>query len=64
MTARLIFPRVWMHHFGEPMVSTPSDFGTRSTAPSHPDLLDYLAARLQQDHWSLNVKARCCRRAT
>jgi hypothetical protein len=42
-----------MHHFGEPMVSTPSDFGTRSTPPAHPGLLDYLAARLQQERWSL-----------
>jgi len=53
LTSRVIVNRVWMHHFGEPMVSTPSDFGTRSTPPSHPDLLDYLATRLQQDHWSL-----------
>jgi len=53
LTSRVIVNRVWMHHFGEPMVSTPSDFGTRSTPPIHPDLLDYLAARLQQDHWSL-----------
>ena len=53
LTARVIVNRVWMHHFGEPMVSTPSDFGTRSTPPTHPELLDYLASRLQQDGWSL-----------
>jgi Protein of unknown function (DUF1553)/Protein of unknown function (DUF1549)/Planctomycete cytochrome C len=53
LTSRVIVNRVWMHHFGEPMVSSPSDFGTRSTAPSHPDLLDYLAARLMEDGWSL-----------
>ena len=53
LTSRVIVNRVWMHHFGEPMVSTPSDFGTRSTPPVHPELLDYLAGRLQQERWSL-----------
>ena len=53
LTARVIVNRVWMHHFGEPMVSTPSDFGTRSTPPTHPELLDYLASRLEQEGWSL-----------
>jgi hypothetical protein len=47
-----------MHHFGEPMVSTPSDFGTRSTPPTHPELLDYLASRLQQEGWSLKALHR------
>jgi hypothetical protein len=53
LTSRVIVNRVWMHHFDEPLVSTPSDFGTRSTPPAHPLLLDYLAERLQQDQWSL-----------
>ena len=55
---RVIVNRVWMHHFGEPLVSTPSDFGTRSTPPTHPELLDYLAARLQREGWSLKALHR------
>ena len=58
MTSRVIVNRVWMHHFGEPLVSTPSDFGTRSTPPSHPELLDYLAARLMDEGWSLKALHR------
>src|SRR5262249_2700930 len=45
--------RVWMHHFGEPLVATPSDFGVRSSPPSHPELLDYLAWTFRQEDWSL-----------
>jgi hypothetical protein len=53
LTARVIVNRVWMYHFGEPLVSTPSDFGKRSTLPSHPELLDHLATRFMQEGWSL-----------
>jgi hypothetical protein len=53
LTSRVIVNRVWMHHFGEPLVSTPSDFGTRSSPPSHPELLDDLAARFIEAGWSL-----------
>ncbi len=58
LTARVIVNRVWMHHFGEPLVGTPSDFGTRSTPPSHPELLDYLADRLRSEGWSLKALHR------
>ena len=44
LTARVLVNRVWMHHFGEPLVSSPSDFGSRSTAPTHPQVLDWLAS--------------------
>lgn len=53
LTARVMANRVWMHHLGAPLVATPSDFGTRSDPPSHPELLDYLAWTLQQHGWSL-----------
>src|SRR5439155_11197276 len=53
LTARVIVNRVWMHHFGEPLVDTPNDFGTRSTPPAHPELLDYLALALRREGWSL-----------
>ncbi len=53
LTSRVLVNRVWMHHFGEPLVATPSDFGTRGTPPTHPDLLDYLAHEFMADGWSL-----------
>ncbi len=53
LTARVIVNRVWMYHFGEPLVATPSDFGLRSEPPTHPELLDHLASRLVQGGWSL-----------
>ena len=58
LTARVIVNRVWMHHFGEPLVLSPSDFGVRSQPPSHPELLDYLAVELQQSGWSLKALHR------
>ena len=52
LTARVWVNRIWAYHFGTPLVRTPSDFGLRSEPPTHPALLDYLAARLMADHWS------------
>ncbi len=53
LTARVLVNRVWMHHFGEPLVSSPSDFGNRSTAPQQGDLLDYLTIQFVQGGWSI-----------
>ncbi len=53
LTARVIVNRVWRWHFGEGIVRTPSNFGMLSEPPTHPDLLDWLAARFVADGWSL-----------
>jgi hypothetical protein len=51
--ARVIVNRLWQHHFDAGFVSTPNDFGFTGGQPSHPELLDYLAARLIESNWSL-----------
>ncbi len=58
LTARVIANRVWQYHFGEGLVRTPNDFGARGTPPTHPDLLDHLAARLVRSGWSLKALHR------
>ncbi|MBS0204171.1 MAG: PSD1 domain-containing protein [Planctomycetes bacterium] len=58
LTARVMVNRVWMYHFGEPLVSTPSDFGKRSTLPVHAELLDHLASQFMRDGWSLKTLHR------
>jgi hypothetical protein len=53
LAARVIVNRVWGWHFGRPLVATPSDFGTQGDKPTHPQLLDDLAARFIEHGWSL-----------
>ena len=53
LTARVFVNRVWMYHFGAGIVRTPGDFGIRGERPTHPELLDYLAARFMDEGWSI-----------
>jgi hypothetical protein len=53
LTARVMVNRVWGWHFGQPLVRTPSNFGALGDSPSHPELLDDLAARFIANRWSL-----------
>lgn len=52
-TARSIVNRVWQSYFGTGLVATPEDLGSQSEAPSHPELLDWLAVDFMENGWSL-----------
>lgn len=53
LVPRVLVNRIWQHHFGTGIVSTPSDFGYMGSRPSHPELLDWLAGELQRNGWKL-----------
>jgi hypothetical protein len=58
LTARVMVNRIWAYHFGKGIVQTPNDFGSRGRAPTHPELLDWLAARFIEGGWSIKKMHR------
>ncbi len=53
LLARVMANRLWQHHFGEGIVGTPNDFGAQGDKPTHPELLEWLAAQLVGSGWKL-----------
>ena len=58
LTARVMVNRIWQHHFGRGLVTTPNDFGLRGQAPTHPELLDFLTQRFIESGWSVKAMHR------
>jgi hypothetical protein len=53
LLGRVLANRIWLHHFGQGLAANPADFGALGTEPTHPELLDWLAAELPRQDWSL-----------
>lgn len=58
LTGRVIMNRLWQHQFGRALVATPNDFGVLGEKPTHPELLEWLAAELVRQKWSLKAMQR------
>ena len=58
LTARVMVNRIWRYHFGQGLVRTTSDFGVRGERPTHPQLLDFLAAEFVANGWSVKQMHR------
>ena len=58
LTARVMVNRIWQHHFGEGIVGTPNNFGKMGKRPTHPEMLDWLAAYFMEHGWSVKEMHR------
>ncbi len=58
LTSRVMVNRIWKWHFGHALVGTPNNFGLQGERPTHPELLDYLAASLVRKDWSIKQLQR------
>ncbi|HET6406818.1 MAG TPA: DUF1549 domain-containing protein, partial [Chthoniobacteraceae bacterium] len=58
LPARVMANRIWLYHFGNGIVPTPNDFGKQGKAPTHPELLDWLASRFVSEGWSVKKMHR------
>ncbi|HJZ56660.1 MAG TPA: DUF1549 and DUF1553 domain-containing protein, partial [Gemmataceae bacterium] len=56
--ARVMVNRIWQHHFGTGLVATPDNLGISGSKPSHPELLDFLAAEFVSGGWSVKAMHR------
>ena len=55
LTARVAINHIWLRHFGKPLVPTVFNFGRSGKAPTHPELLDYLAVQFMDSGWDLKA---------
>ncbi len=58
LATRAIVNRIWLWHFGEPLAGNPNNFGSTGKKPTHPELLDWLAATLVEQGWSFKAMHR------